>query len=54
MAPNIAPPYFPQFKADLFHCNDEKQWKTQPDTIPVKTPVTPVTFSSSHYLIQHV
>lgn len=22
--------------------------------IPVKTPVTPVTFSSSHYLIQHV
>lgn len=42
------------FQANSFHCSDEKQWKTQPDTTPVKTLVTPVTFSSSHYLIQHV
>lgn len=36
------------------YSTDEKQWKTQPDTIPIKTLVTPVTFSSSHYLIQHM
>lgn len=46
--------FFHSFMAKSFHCISGKSWKSRPDSSDSKTPMTPVTFSSSPGVSQHM
>lgn len=46
--------FFHSFMAKSFHCMSGKSWKSRPDSSDSKMPMTPVTFSSSPGVSQHM